>query len=255
MPLGLHRTYGAYHLHFITCSCYRRLPFLSTARSRDSFLSILEQTRQRYRFVVVGYVVMPEHFHLLITEPETGNPSTVMQVLKQRSAHALLPKRKRRDRHQRQLFPEEMGRAFWQARFYDFNVWTTKKRVEKLRYMHRNPVKRGLVDSPEQWRWSSYRFYLFEESGSVRINEGWGKISFQDRAAKTGNASVPGYPPLQKTQERGTHNCASVGISKPGPPASTGFDFPENLITQTASYPPLHKTQGRGTRFIFCTND
>ena len=82
MPAGLHRTYGAHHLHFITCSCHRRLPLLSTARSRDCFLSILEQTRQRYRFVVVGYVLMPEHFHSLVTEPEVGNPSTVMQVLK-----------------------------------------------------------------------------------------------------------------------------------------------------------------------------
>jgi REP element-mobilizing transposase RayT len=61
MPLGLHRYYGADHLHFITCSCYRRTPLLRTAGSRDRFLSILEQTRQRYRFVVVGYVIMPEH--------------------------------------------------------------------------------------------------------------------------------------------------------------------------------------------------
>jgi len=183
MPAGLHRTYGAHHLHFITCSCYRRLRLLSTERSRDCFLSILEQIRQRYSFVVVGYVVMPEHVHLLITEPEVGTPSTVMQVLKQRTAHALLPKRKRRDPRQCQLFPEDARRAFWQARFYDFNVWTTKKRVEKLRYMHRNPVKRRLVDSVEQWRWSSYRFYFFGESGPVRINEGWGKISFKARAA------------------------------------------------------------------------
>jgi putative transposase len=132
MPSGLHRTYGAHHLHFITCSCYRRLPFLSTARSRDRFLSILEQTRQRYRFVVVGYVVMPEHIHLLLTEPEVANPSTVMQVVKQRTARALLPKRKQRNPRQRNLFEDESRRrAFWQARFYDFNVWT-KKRVEKF---------------------------------------------------------------------------------------------------------------------------
>jgi putative transposase len=166
MPSGLHRTYGAHHLHFITCSCYRRLPFLSRARSRDCFLSILEQVRQRYRFVVVGYVVMPEHIHLLITEPEIGTPSTVMQVLKQRTARALLPNRRRRDLRQRTLFANEADhRAFWQARFYDFNVWTAKKRIEKLRYMHRNPVKRGLVESPEQWRWSSYRFYWRGEAG------------------------------------------------------------------------------------------
>jgi putative transposase len=184
MPSGLHRTYGAHHLHFITTSCYRRLPFLRTARGRDTFLTILEQTRERYRFVVVGYVVMPEHIHLLLTEPETGTTSTVMQVLKQRTAGALLPKRKRRNPRQRNLFGDEpKRRAFWQARSYDFNVWTTKKRAEKPRYMHRNPVKRGLVDAPEQWRWSSYRFYLLDEAGPVRVNQGWGKISFRDRVA------------------------------------------------------------------------
>ena len=172
MPSGLHRTYGAHHLHFITCSCYHRLPFLSTPASRDCFLSILEPTRQRYRFVVVGYVVMPEHIHLLITEPDVGSPSTVMQVLKQRTARAFLPMKQ-----------AGAPRKFWQERFYDFNVFTTKKRVEKLRYMHRNPVKRGLVESPEQWRWSSYRFYLLGEPGAVRANQGWTEISFRDRAA------------------------------------------------------------------------
>jgi REP element-mobilizing transposase RayT len=107
-----------------------------------------------------------------------------MQVLKQRSARALLPTRRRTDPRQRNLFGErKRHRAFWQARFYDFNVWTTKKRVEKLRYMHRNPVKRGLVESPEQWRWSSYRYYLLEEAGPVRVNQGWTEISFRDRAA------------------------------------------------------------------------
>jgi len=184
MPSGLHRTYGAHHLHFITCSCYRRLPFLNRARSRDRFLSILEQVRQRYRFVVVGYVVMPEHIHLLITEPEIGSPSTIMQVLKQRTARALLPRRKRKDPRQGSLFGEQpQPRALWQARFYDFNVWTGKKRVEKLKYMHRNPVKRGLVGSPEQWRWSSYRFYFLGEEGVVRVNVGWTEISFRDRVA------------------------------------------------------------------------
>jgi putative transposase len=183
MPAGLHRTYGAHHLHFITFSCYHRLPFLDSGRARDQFVSILEETRRRFRFVVVGYVVMPEHVHLLITEPEVGTPSTAIQVLKQRTAHALLPRRKRPDRQQRELFAEQPRRAFWQERFYDFNVWTEKKRIEKLRYMHRNPVKRGLVDSPEQWQWSSYRFYRLDEAGPVRVNEGWGEVSFRNRVA------------------------------------------------------------------------
>ena len=184
MPRGLHRFYGADHLHFITCSCYRRLPLLRTVRSRDCLLSVLEQTRKRYRFVVVGYVVMPEHTHLLLSEPEVGTPSTVMQVLKQRTARALLPKNKACDPRQGQLFGDGSARAaFWQTRFHDFNDWTEKKRVEKLRYMHRNPVKRGLAAEPEGWRWSSYRCYLLGEPGPVRVNEGWGRISFRAPAA------------------------------------------------------------------------
>ena len=85
-------------------------------------------------------------YPLLLSEPEVGTPSTVMQVLKQRTAHALLPKIKARDpRRARALWRGPERAPFWQARFYDFNVWTDKKRVEKLGYMHWNPVKRGLV--------------------------------------------------------------------------------------------------------------
>jgi putative transposase len=74
----LHRYHGSGHLHFITSSCYRRRPLLDTARRRNLFLEILEQVRLRYGFVVVGYVLMPEHIHLLISEPDRGTPSTVM---------------------------------------------------------------------------------------------------------------------------------------------------------------------------------
>jgi REP element-mobilizing transposase RayT len=79
---NLKRYYGAGDLHFITCSCYRRQPLLGTPRRRNLFLTVLEQVRKRYQFVVVGYVVMPEHIHLLISEPQEKTPSTVMQALK-----------------------------------------------------------------------------------------------------------------------------------------------------------------------------
>ena len=69
MPWNLTRYDGNGDLHFITCSCYWRQPLLGSARRRDLFLTVLEQVRLRYQFVVLGYVVMPEHFHLLISEP------------------------------------------------------------------------------------------------------------------------------------------------------------------------------------------
>jgi putative transposase len=127
---------------------------------------VLEQVRQRYRFVVLGYVVMPEHFHLLVSEPQRGNPSTVMQALKLGFARrVLLP----RHPAQPMLWETSFPRHVWQRRFYDFNVWSERKRIEKLRYMHRNPVKRGLVAAPGHWRWSSFRAYALGEIGTVRI--------------------------------------------------------------------------------------
>jgi len=64
----------------------------------------------------------------------------------------------------------EVGHV-WQARFYDFIVRSEVKKREKLRYIHRNPVRRGLVLEPEQWRWSSFRSYAYGESGPVLVNE------------------------------------------------------------------------------------
>lgn len=174
------RFYGNGDLHFITCSCYQRRPGLGTARRRDLFLKILESVRQKYQFVVVGYVVMPEHFHLLISEPQERTPSVVMQALKLSFARRVLGQMRRRGSAQAELFPAEKH-PVWQARFYDFNVRSKRKRAEKLRYIHQNPVKRGLVASPELWRWSSYRAYALGEAGVVRINA-WEVLKLKVRA-------------------------------------------------------------------------
>jgi putative transposase len=174
---NLKRYYGAGHLHFITCSCYGRQPLLATPSRRDLFLTMLERMRERYRFVVVGYVVMPEHIHLLISEPQDNNPSTVMQALNLGFARCVLVQAKRSNPAQ---VAERPPQHIWQKRFYDFNVWTEHKRIEKLRYMHRNPVQRGLVESPDLWRWSSYRAYFLGEAGAVRVNQ-WDVLKMKIR--------------------------------------------------------------------------
>jgi putative transposase len=164
MPKGLKRWYGGGNFHYITSSCYQRRAFLGSASHRDLFQTVLEEVRRKYGFIVLGYVVMPEHFHLLIGEPRERSIAVVMQVLKQRIARQCRSQEKRIS-----SMEEEIPPAFWHTRFYDFNVFSKKKIIEKLRYIHRNPVKRGLVESPEQWRWSSYRFYAFGKEGPVKI--------------------------------------------------------------------------------------
>ena len=191
MPPRLHRYYGAGYLHFITFSCYHRRQLLKTPQRRDLFLKVLEQVRLSYRLVVVGYVVMPEHVHLLLSEPERANPSVVVQVLKQRFARQLLrAKRKRRSGLQRALWEADGEEHVWQRRFYDFVVWSEHKREEKLRYMHNNPVKRRLVLEPEQWYWSSFRFYACGQSGPVLVNEQKpAELKLRGRAAAVASAS------------------------------------------------------------------
>jgi REP-associated tyrosine transposase len=174
---GLHRFSGGRDLHFLTFSCYRRQAFLTAGPRCELFLKILERVRRRYRLVILGYVVMPEHVHLLVSEPQRDTLSTTIQALKlgfvrslRTSDGALAPLPMSRNNGETWGTPVNPHR-FWQARFYDFNVWTEQKRIEKLRYIHRNPVKRGLVESPEDWRWSSFRWYLSGEKGPVRIND------------------------------------------------------------------------------------
>jgi putative transposase len=173
MPKGLKRYYGRGHLHFLTFSCYRRLLLLGTARARNVFVRAMAAIRERYHFLLAGYVVMPEHVHLLISEGPKCTPSLVLKVLKQRVSRDLRKRKRREPLGQMRLgFKEgvtELPR-FWQPRFYDFNVYSAKKIREKLEYMHANPVKRGLVEKPGEWVWSSFGSYEQGERGLISID-------------------------------------------------------------------------------------
>ena len=94
---------------------------------------------------------MPEHVHLLLSEPDKDLLSVGMQALN-------ISVSKKAKEH-----------PFWQARSYDFNVLTQEKRLEKLNDTHWNPVKRGLVEKPEEWLWSSAHYYETGEQRRVKI--------------------------------------------------------------------------------------
>jgi putative transposase len=169
MPQGLTRHYGQGDLHFVSFSCYHRIPFLKSPQARNAFVEILGQLRDRYEFLLLGYVVMPDHVHLLISEPKKGTPSTVVQVLKQRSSRLLRDKSQRKNGAQ-PMEEQSTPRQFWQTRFYDFNVWSREKEREKLDYMHANPSKNKLVGHPRDWPWSSFWYYETGERGLLRID-------------------------------------------------------------------------------------
>jgi putative transposase len=100
---------------------------------------------------------MPDHVHLLLSEPQRGTLAEALKSLKQGVARRLI------------------GGAehFWQKRYYDFNIRNHPQFIEKLRYIHRNPVKRGLCDRAEDWEWSSFRHYATGLEGRVEIESEW----------------------------------------------------------------------------------
>jgi len=134
---------------------------------------------------------MPEHIHLLISEPNRGNPSAVMKTLKQRVSRALRRKTRKTAAGQMRLWDEPPMKRyahFWQRRFYDFNVWSARKKNEKLNYMHFNPVKWGLVERPRGWRWSSYGYYAKGERGWCVPNTNWEPKSGSGRSKAAASA-------------------------------------------------------------------
>lgn len=116
--------------------------FTADANKR-TFETALERVRRSFGLAVYGYVVMPEHVHLLVNGPSRKALADAIQSLKQGVSWRLISD----------------AEYFWQKRYYDFDIRNQRQFVEKLRYIHRNPVKRGLCERPEDWEWSSFRQY------------------------------------------------------------------------------------------------
>jgi putative transposase len=165
MPPRLERRQQTGNLHFITFSCQDRNPYLVSSRAAAIFEHSLEAMRFKYQFRLVGYVVMPEHVHLLLGEPPTHPLSTVIGSLK-RSVSKQLPES-----------------PFWLPRYHDFNVFSDEKRIEKLRYLHRNPVARGLMAKPEDYPWSSFNTYAFRVKSHVQIDSEESNPTINERLA------------------------------------------------------------------------
>jgi putative transposase len=157
MPYGLKRFQRAEALHFITFSCFHRLPFLQSPDSKEAVETVLEQTRARHQARIYAYVLMPEHIHLLVNEPPRILVAQFLKALKQ------ITSRKLRGEHGQ----------FWQPRYFDANIYGQAARSEVIRYIHLNPVKRGLVASPGQYWWSSFNHYATGIRGTVEIESEW----------------------------------------------------------------------------------
>ncbi len=157
----------ALYAHFITFSCYHRRRLLDHDQPKRIVLGILNAELERHAARCVGFVLMPDHVHAIVWFPKTGQLSGFMRLWKGRSSAQI-----------KECFAGELAEyskrfpvtdPVWQVRYYSFEIDSGKKLREKLDYMHWNPVRAGLVLRPDEWRWSSARWYLERRTVGVPI--------------------------------------------------------------------------------------
>ncbi len=147
---------------FVTFNCYRNLPALDNCRAKEIVVKYIDNAREKHHFKLLGYVIMPNHVHLVVHPPAEMKLGLVIGEIKSRVA--------------RQWFGETMiassaeKRVFWQRRCYDHNCRTLSSAIEKINYCHANPVNKGLVKEMGEWIWSSYSWYQGERSVPLRVD-------------------------------------------------------------------------------------
>jgi putative transposase len=138
------------HTYYLTCCTARRRPLLLQGHLGGYLVGLYADQRDKGRIALHGYVVMPDHYHVLLTLKDDASVSGVV-----RAVHSLFARRCRATTNTR-------GRV-WQTRFYDRVVRSEPDWREKLSYLHDNPVRRDMVAASVRYRWSSARFW---ETGS-----------------------------------------------------------------------------------------
>jgi putative transposase len=132
-------------IFFITTNVSKNVPLLRPPEM-DLLLDILDHVRHAAAFLLLGYVVMPDHAHLMLAT-RTGSLSRILHQWKFKTGYAV-----QKHRH--------YTGAFWQPRYFDFICRRSRDVSDNLFYIHQNPVASKLVANPEDWKWSSAAFYL-----------------------------------------------------------------------------------------------
>ena len=166
-------------VHYVTAVTYNRVPVFKSEKACILFIEALAITREKEPFKLIGYVLMPDHFHLL-ANPLALDISVVVGRLKGRAANSIL-NWLRSENHTVSLAKLKLPKAretgqthaVWMKEFSAVDIWSRKFIRQKLQYIHENPVRAGLADHPAKWRWSSYRAYLPHKAGEVLIEIDW----------------------------------------------------------------------------------
>lgn len=177
--MKLFKSHDANTFHYVTFITFNRVPVFRSDVACAFFTDTLKEVREQCPFKLIGYVIMPDHTHLILN-PLSRDISDLIRRLKGKSAMAILGWL-RREGHDASLAKLSLAvrqkrshtHAVWQKDFSAIDLWSAKFIQQKLNYIHENPLRAGLCQHPAQWRWSSYHAYLPHEPGDVPIEIYW----------------------------------------------------------------------------------
>jgi len=166
------------HAHFLTYSCHQRLPLLCKDRSRQWVVDALRDVRIRFDVAIWAYVIMPEHVHALVLPRRANYEMRVLHAAIKRpvskEAKSFLVEANQLDWIERLTvrMPSRSVFRFWEpGGGYDHNVFRERTVPDVIDYIHANPVRRGLVERPRDWKWSSARFWEGDREVPLMMDE------------------------------------------------------------------------------------
>ncbi len=150
---------------FVTFSCFEHRSFLTKRGNIRAVLEQIDRIRSDEGMKVLGYVIMPDHVHMVLLPAEGTAMGPAIGRLKALSARKILAVD-----HDTGGVRNDGRRAIWQRRCYDHNCRTPQTVIEKIEYCHYNPVRAGLVEHPADWEWSSYSWYAGSHHAPIQID-------------------------------------------------------------------------------------
>ncbi|MBK8810935.1 MAG: transposase [Acidobacteria bacterium] len=161
--------------YYITAVTHDRVPVFRSKTACEIFISQLKEVKEKFPFKLIGYVLMPDHFHILV-KLEDNDPEKFMLRLRGLSARKIIDWLKEKEfwdsllRLKLKVPQKRRYRyAVWQKNPTIIEIWSPKFLRQKLDYIHMNPVRAGLCEHPRDWKWSSYNAYQPHEPGTVPI--------------------------------------------------------------------------------------
>ena len=172
MSLRVFKSDNPNTFHYITASTNKRRKVFAEDETCQIFVDVIKEIKTIHPFKVVGYVIMPDHIHLIIN-PLRPEMSTILRKIKGKSGKLIIDYLKESERHMALKYLEinihKRKYAVWLKKSSDVDLVSSKFIKQKLDYIHMNPVRAGLCTSPEEWKWSSYNAYLNNDEAEVPL--------------------------------------------------------------------------------------